>query len=140
MSSVPIMINLAKDNYERIMQNANNENMKVEEYVEKIVVSTMDRIFFIGEYSYNLAADCLENQGKEIKLTKKEKEFIKYLINNTDRYISLEELRENVWKKENTTIYSMRNIPNKIRLKTCRELIRNKSGYGYKLNIKNIIK
>lgn len=138
MSAVPLVISIKEENIRIIEENAKKHKLTIEKYIEKLVDSTIDRIYFIDGYSYNFRNNSLEFKNSKIKLTKKEHSFFKYLLNNSDRYVSLDELAKNVWNDDNTTIYTIRNIPNKIRIKTCKELIINKSGWGYRLNIINI--
>jgi DNA-binding response OmpR family regulator len=138
MSAVPLVISIKEENIRIIEENAKKHKLTIEKYIEKLVDSTIDRIHFIDGYSYNFRNNSLEFKNLKIKLTKKEHSFFKYLLNNSDRYVSLDELAKNVWNDDNTTIYTIRNIPNKIRIKTCKELIINKFGWGYRLNIINI--
>lgn len=139
MSDISFVVTIKEENILKIEENAKKHQLTVEKYIEKLVDSTIDRIKFIDGYSFNFRNESIEYKNKVIKLTKKEYAFFKYLLDNSDRYVSLEELAKNVWKDEDTTIYTIRNIPNKIRSKTCRELIKNKSCWAYCLNIVNIL-
>lgn len=139
MSDISFVVTIKEENILKIEENAKKHQLTVEKYIERLVNSTIDRIKFIDGYSFNFKNESIEYKNKVIKLTKKEYAFFKYLLDNSDRYVSLEELAKNVWKDENTTIYTIRNIPNKIRSKTCRELIKNKSCWGYRLNIVNML-
>ena len=69
--------------------------------------------------------------GILLELTKLEKGFLKLLIANRDRLTDYEEIESVVWKGKNMSIFTMRNIVNKIRQKTYYEIIRNYSNKGY---------
>lgn len=69
--------------------------------------------------------------GVLLELTKLEKGFLKLLIANRDRLTDYEEIETVVWKGKNMSIFTMRNIVNKIRQKTYYEIIRNYSNKGY---------
>lgn len=69
--------------------------------------------------------------GALLEFTKLEKNFLKLLIANRDRLTDYDEIRDVVWKGKNMSIFTMRNIVNKIRQKTYYEIIRNYSNKGY---------
>ncbi len=69
--------------------------------------------------------------GALLEFTKLEKGFLKLLISNRDRLTEYDEIERVVWKGKNMSIFTMRNIVNKIRQKTYYEIIRNYSNKGY---------
>ena len=69
--------------------------------------------------------------GSIIEFTKLEKGFLKLLIAKRGDTIDYETIKSVVWKGKNMSIYTMRNIVNKIRLKTYYEIIKNNSNRGY---------
>jgi len=69
--------------------------------------------------------------GALLEFTKLEKGFLKLLIANKDRLTEYDEIETVVWKGKNMSIFTMRNIVNKIRQKTYYEIIRNYSNKGY---------
>ncbi len=69
--------------------------------------------------------------GSMIEFTKLEKGFLKLLISKRGDTIDYETIKSVVWKGKNMSIYTMRNIVNKIRLKTYYEIIKNNSNRGY---------
>lgn len=72
--------------------------------------------------------------GALLEFTKLEKNFLKLLIANRDRITDYDEIKEVVWKGKNMSIFTMRNIVNKIRQKTYYEIIRNFSNKGYHID------
>ncbi len=72
--------------------------------------------------------------GKLIDFTRLEKGFMKLLISRKDEIVDYDTIKNVVWKGKNMSIYTMRNIVNKIRQKTYYEIIKNHSNKGYTLD------
>jgi DNA-binding response OmpR family regulator len=69
--------------------------------------------------------------GIIIEFTKLEKAFIKLLISKKGDTVDYQTIKEVVWKGKDMSIFTMRNIVNKIRQKTYYDIIKNKSNRGY---------
>ncbi|MFA7084811.1 MAG: response regulator [Arcobacteraceae bacterium] len=69
--------------------------------------------------------------GSLIEFTKLEKSFIKLLIERSDDITDYDTIKNIVWKGKDMSIFTMRNIVNKIRQKTYYDIIENKSNRGY---------
>ncbi len=69
--------------------------------------------------------------GIVIEFTKLEKAFIKLLVDRTDEITDYDTIKDVVWKGKDMSIFTMRNIVNKIRQKTYYDIIKNKSNRGY---------
>ncbi|PLY11436.1 MAG: DNA-binding response regulator [Arcobacter sp.] len=69
--------------------------------------------------------------GAAIDFTRLEKGFLKLLIARRGEITDYDTIKEVVWKGKNMSIYTMRNIVNKIRQKTYYEIIKNHSNKGY---------
>ncbi|WP_044414905.1 response regulator transcription factor [Halarcobacter anaerophilus] len=69
--------------------------------------------------------------GILIDFTRLEKGFMKLLISKKGEIIDYDTIKNVVWKGKNMSIYTMRNIVNKIRQKTYYEIIKNHSNKGY---------
>lgn len=74
--------------------------------------------------------------GALIDFTRLEKSFMKLLISKRSEVVDYDTIKNIVWKGKNMSIYTMRNIVNKIRQKTYYEIIRNHSNKGYTLEYK----
>ncbi|QKF59455.1 response regulator [Aliarcobacter lanthieri] len=73
--------------------------------------------------------------GAIIDFTRLEKSFLKLLISRKDEITDYDMIKDVVWKGKEMSIYTMRNIVNKIRQKTYYEIIKNHSGRGYTIDI-----
>lgn len=69
--------------------------------------------------------------GAVIEFTKLEKAFIKLLVEKAEEITDYDTIKEVVWKGKDMSIFTMRNIVNKIRQKTYYDIIKNKSNRGY---------
>ena len=68
-----------------------------------------------------------------IPLTKKELLFLDFLIKHHDSSISYEEINSNIWNGSMTND-SLRSLVKELRKKTYKELIKNVSGIGYRID------
>ena len=68
-----------------------------------------------------------------ISLTKKELLFLDFLIKNHDSSMSYEEINSNIWNGSMTND-SLRSLVKELRKKTYKELIKNVSGIGYRID------
>ena len=73
--------------------------------------------------------------GVLIDFTRLEKSFLKLLITRRNDITDYDTIKEVVWKGKEMSIYTMRNIVNKIRQKTYYEIIKNHSNKGYTIDI-----
>jgi DNA-binding response OmpR family regulator len=73
--------------------------------------------------------------GVLIDFTRLEKSFLKLLIVKRNEITDYDIIKEVVWKGKDMSIYTMRNIVNKIRQKTYYEIIKNHSNKGYTIDI-----
>ncbi len=119
---------------ELLHKDAQENSLSIEDLISHYLKKQLENLVLIDGYVFNINNQQLYYKSKVIKLTQKELQFLNYLSLNKNRCINLEELKEKVWKDDNTSKFAIRNIPNKIREKTCKNLIINKSGYGYCLN------
>lgn len=73
--------------------------------------------------------------GVMIDFTRLEKGFLKLLIEKRDEITSYDTIKDVVWKGKEMSIYTMRNIVNKIRQKTYYEIVKNHSSRGYTIDL-----
>ena len=73
--------------------------------------------------------------GILIDFTRLEKSFLKLLITKRNEITDYDTIKDVVWKGKDMSIYTMRNIVNKIRQKTYYEIIKNHSNKGYTIDI-----
>ena len=72
--------------------------------------------------------------GVLIEFTRLEKSFLKLLISKRNEIVDYDLIKEVVWKGKDMSIYTMRNIVNKVRQKTYYEIVKNHSNKGYTID------
>lgn len=90
-------------------------------------------VSLIDDFIYNISNKELSKNGKNIELTKKEKEVVFALFIKKDIYISIEQLRCDVWDDKFINEADIRVCIKNIRDKTSKDLIINKRSIGYKI-------
>ena len=112
-------------------------NNSLQSCVEEILDNSRYLINFQNNIQYNVLHKKLVdlNTKEEVALTLKELDLISFLIKNSNRIVSSEELKSNIWEDcFEATDSALKNLLNKIRKKIGKESITNISGVGYRLN------
>jgi DNA-binding response OmpR family regulator len=84
-----------------------------------------------GYYFDDYRETLFDKHNKKINLTSTELKLLKLIIDNRGDVISYEEIEEEVWRDKDMSLFTMRNVVNKIRQKSYPGIIRNVSGRGY---------
>ncbi|RXI43503.1 DNA-binding response regulator [Malaciobacter mytili] len=80
----------------------------------------------------------LFSEEKIINLTKREKEFLRLLIDNYPNVVDVEKIKTALWEDEEVTDERLRTFIKRFRNKTSKILIKNISGQGYLISPDNI--
>ena len=105
---------------------------QINEMIDKDIPFTVSKFFYFEEdLSFCLGNQTLYRNGRQVTLTPLERKFLAFLISRPGEIIDIETIRNKVWNKTNVTIFTIRNIINKIRSKTYYEIIKNVSNKGY---------
>ena len=120
-----------------------SDNVSVEKFIKQIINEKVSLVQLDYGFYYNLDKGILFNKlGQEVKLTKTEVSFLDYLIRvslqGEEFYVDIDTIKTEIWKKEQATVFTIRNKIRAIRLKTYDEIIRNKSNHGYRVNLNNL--
>ena len=108
------------------------ENLK--ECVKAIDSNKSNILKLKNDLMYDSFNKTLFKSKKIIPLTKKEIEFLDYLIQNSLRAIGYNELNEKIWDGFMTQD-ALRSLIKELRKKTYKELIKNISGIGYRIDL-----
>jgi DNA-binding response OmpR family regulator len=76
----------------------------------------------------------LFEEKKLVNITKREKKFIAFLIENQKATTSTEDIKQKLWEDEEVSDERLRTFIKRLRAKTDKELIRNIAGQGYIIN------
>lgn len=148
--SVPKIVILADDNEEDIITSINagaytilSKPLKAIDVKFSILMSLNqtrrgDKIEFDQGIYYDEYRDqFFKAGGVLIEFTRLEKGFLRLLISKKTEVVDYDTIKEVVWKGKDMSIYTMRNIVNKIRQKTYYEIIKNQSNRGYTIDVKS---
>jgi len=70
----------------------------------------------------------------ELSFTKFEFQLLKLLLDNSDKIVTYDDIKDHVWKDKKMSVFTMRNVVNKIRNKTYYNIIKNISSAGYQID------
>ena len=83
-------------------------------------------------FYFDVYRDRIYNKaGKVVELTKLELGLLKLIIEQKGKVVDYETIKQQVWKGKNMSIFTMRNVVNKIRTKTYYDIFKNDSSKGY---------
>lgn len=102
-----------------------------DEYILELIKKDINSSIFFNGFSYDFLIDKLYFNGREIELTKIQKSLFKFLLTNKNTLMSVEEIKTNVWKNKDMSLFTLRNMINSLRTKTYYGLIKNVSSQGY---------
>ncbi len=94
----------------------------------------VDKITLDQDVYYDSYRERFYDKSGEISFTKFEFQVLRLLLKNHARVTSYDEIKEKVWKDKKMSIFTMRNIINKIRNKTYYGIIKNVSSNGYQID------
>ena len=94
----------------------------------------VDKVCLDNNIYYDSYRERFYDNSGAIAFTKFEFQVLKLLLDNNSKIISYDEIKEKIWKEKKMSIFTMRNVINKIRNKTYYSIIRNNSSSGYQID------
>ena len=136
---VKIEIEISDEDIKNILK-MKNEETPLKKFVEQIVRERVSFVYLDNGFYYNVSSEELYNKfGNKIRFTKTEKALFNYLVlmslKGESIYVNIETIKKDIWKNDDTTIFSIRNKINSIRNRTYDTIIKNKSNHGYRINL-----
>lgn len=127
-----IELELNIETYNKLLKSSASSEMSVDEYIKSILEKELvGTVCLEYGYGYDLKKRVLMKDDTVIILTDLEKQLIDLLIRNINKFVSSDEIIENLSRSKKMSIFSMRNIIKKIRDKTSKDFITVKSAVGY---------
>lgn len=113
-------------------------NNAIEDAIQELIDYGNYIVDFENNTSYNILHKKLlsKDTNKELTLTAKEIELLEYLISNSNRVLSHNEIKNKLWVDAyEITDSALKNLINKLRKKIGKESIKNISGVGFKIEL-----
>ena len=137
MPKMILDLNIDDDIKNSIEEKLKAKKLLIEDYILELIRNDIKTTISFNGYSYNFLYDKFYCEKEEIILTKIEKRLLRFLLNNVNNIVSIEEIQTNVWQNKNMSLFTLRNKINSIRNKTYYELIKNVSSQGYMMVIED---
>lgn len=90
-----------------------------------------------NDIKFNYTKQTIIKNGEEISLNKKERLLLNLLIENKNKVLTYESIEYHVWE-DPVSMDALKSLIKDLRKKTSKELIKNISKIGYKLEINNV--
>lgn len=84
------------------------------------------------DYIFDFDSNQLFKKDELIQLTRLETNFLALILSNGTEITDYQEIKNIAWKGKEMSIFTMRNIVNKIRQKTYYDIVKNISNKGYR--------
>jgi DNA-binding response OmpR family regulator len=94
----------------------------------------VDKICLDNDIYYDAYRERFYDRVGEISFTKFEFHLLKLLLDNADKIVHYDDIKKHVWKDKKMSVFTMRNVVNKIRNKTYYNIIKNISSAGYQID------
>lgn len=94
----------------------------------------VDKICLDNDIYYDAYRERFYDKFGEISFTKFEFQLLKLLLDNSDKIVHYDDIKKHVWKEKKMSVFTMRNVVNKIRNKTYYNIIKNISSAGYQID------
>ena len=137
MPKIILDLNIDDDTKDVIEEKLKAKNLLINEYILELIEKDINSSVLFNGFSYNFLTDKLYFGSQEILLTKLQKSLFKFLLTNKNTLMSVEEIKTNVWKNKDMSLFTLRNMINSLRTKTYYELIKNVSNHGYMMVIED---
>jgi len=93
-----------------------------------------DKVLLKNGIYYDLYRERFYDKKGSIAFTKYEFKLLKLLLDNNNEIVTYDQIEKEVWKEKKMSIFTMRNVVNKIRKKTYHDIIINNSSTGYQID------
>ena len=114
MSKLIINLNIDEQLRNNFEEKLKNKNLLIEDYISVLIKKDIESEISFNGYTFNLIYEKLFFENKEIKLTNIEMKLFKYLLNNANALVRIEDINSNVWENKKMTLFTLRNKINSI--------------------------
>jgi len=110
---------------------------EIDNMLDNNIAFTVSKVLSLyNGYTWCEATSSLyDEDNQKVGLTSLENRFIKILADNKNEVVTYKKIEEVVWENKDMSIFTMRNIISKLRIKTYYEIVKNISNQGYILRL-----
>lgn len=128
---------VTSDEFEKeLFERLNEKKLDIESYILELIQKDITPIINLKNgFSFDIKSKKLFQEKEEVPLTSFEYKLLILLLNNANNFVTIKDLKENIWKEKEMTIFTLRNKIMSLRNKTYKELIKNSTRNGYMLVI-----
>ena len=135
MNDTAILDSINNDVYTILAKPFDLSNLKLSIIMSLNQSKRKDKIKLAAGFYFDVYRDRVYNKnGYPVDLTKLELALLKLLIEKRGSIVDYDSIQENVWKGKNMSVFTMRNVVNKLRSKTDYAVFDNASSKGYILS------
>jgi len=107
---------------------------QINEMMDKNIPFKVSKLYKLNhDLSFCPGTEILYRHDKALQLTRLERKFLALLVSRPGEIVDIETIKNIVWEKREVSVFTIRNIVNKIRTKTYYEIIKNISNQGYSI-------
>lgn len=136
MAKITIKLDTNNEFKKELFERLNEKKLNIKSYVLELIQKDINPIVSLENgFSFDIKSKKLFQGKEEVPLTSFEYRLLILLLNNANNFVTVENIKENIWKEKNMTIFTLRNKIMSLRNKTYKELIKNSTNNGYMLII-----
>ena len=105
MPKMILDLNIVDDIKNAIEEKLKAKKLLIEGYILELIRNDIKTTISFNGYSYNFLYDKFYCEKEEIILTKIEKRLLRFLLNNVNNIVSIEEIQTNVWQNKNMSLF-----------------------------------
>jgi DNA-binding response OmpR family regulator len=118
--------------YTVLIKPFNVKNLKLSILMSLNQSKKYDQIILGDGFYFDIYRDRVYNKNNfVVELTKLELSLLKFILNNKGKVVDYDTIHKKVWKNKNMSIFTMRNVVNKLRVKLHYNIFENASSQGY---------
>jgi len=108
------------------------ENLKLSILMSLNQSKRKDKIMLGDGFYFDIYRDRVYDENSlAVELTKLELSLLKLILDNKGKVVDYDTIHKEVWKEKNMSIFTMRNVVNKLRTKLHYDIFENASSQGY---------
>jgi len=127
--------NLQLDGYLTKPINFNKISQALSNALQRLEINTSYTLK--NNVTYNISSKTVQSENNTIKLGQKEAKLLDFLISNSHKVVTKEDISYHIWDIDSTTDSALKNLISNLRSKIGKNTIINYPGHGWKIKLQN---